>query len=874
MIHLRNLIESLESRYLLSADLAIAFSGRSPTSIPAAGHNHVTVELSNHGDAAAAGSATVQLYAADTQTVDANSILLGSAKLNLKLAAGKSIKSTISFNSPTTVNTGTHFLLAQVTPSFADSNPANNVVAASGVRFTLPYVDLTDTVAITPASAKYTVGGKGQKPLKIALTIQNAGTVVAKGPVGISLFGSTNTTLDAQDPLLQNFGIKKLNLNAGKSMKLTLSWKPTAAAQSGTFFGIVQINGNSGIKESTASNDTAITSSKFTIVNAAKPIVPKLDSALTDNIIEVVVGTPETPTFSVTVSNADATAAVALDEVDASGNFIAQVADMVDNGSRAAGDAVAGDGIYSAILPISFSAPGTRYFVAKLTDSATLASGQTPALAVNGANPPTDAQLQADTTEGIAIDQVGENVVADGGDAAQIIAAVNMALQTDSNITPGSIVIEPTCISWETADGIIQCIGTDNLLGGRGVSGNPSPTASPALNALNTPAPIAAPSVVFSGQATDSDSPGSVTVLDPKNFQFAPYDESAAIAQACTAAGFDVTLKVDQTPTTQNITLDDFTNLSGDSAVVYVTHGYDYGPNGEGLDSNVLTTVDPASNHLADLENHRLDESLYKGLESYVVTTPYFADHLGSLDGAIIYLGACNSGNNSMLADAFMDAGASGVMGYTDTVNSGFASQRGIAAFNALLGTDNNTLGDVPGINTAEYAGSRFVSFGDLKATIPRGPKLINVNLVVTYSWPQSQKDLDSKTIFAGAAAGFNLAGGTYLNWLGDTQTDGGSETTIVDLYDAWHSGFFSKTTTVGVGADWYTPSGGAGPAVINVALEDINTEKQYQVQSLTIQPGDETDGATSQQGIINVMLSGSTTDPAVVIKLVAAQPG
>jgi hypothetical protein len=164
---------------------------------------------------------------------------------------------------------------------------------------------------------------------------------------------------------------------------------------------------------------------------------------------------------------------------------------------------------------------------------------------------------------------------------------------------------------------------------------------------------------------------------------------------------------------------------------------------------------------------------------------------------------------------------------------------------------------------------NRFLSFGDLNATLPGRPLLLNVNLVVTYNWPNDEKDLDSRTEFAGGAAGFNLPGGTYLNWLGDEQGAGEEETTIVDLYDAWKAGVFSTTTTVGAGADWYTPDDGSGPATISVALEDINTEKQYQIQSLVVIPGQETDGATSQQGEIDVTLGGDPTNPTVTVKLV-----
>ena len=105
----------------------------------------------------------------------------------------------------------------------------------------------------------------------------------------------------------------------------------------------------------------------------------------------------------------------------------------------------------------------------------------------------------------------------------------------------------------------------------------------------------------------------------------------------------------------------------------------------------------------------------------------------------------------------------------------------------------------------------------------------------LTAAWPLPDADLDSRTTFLGTSAGFNLPGGTYLNWLGDSQGFGGEETTVVDLYDSWKAHLFTMTTKVGVGADWYIPDHGSGPATISVALEDIHTEKEYQIQSVVV---------------------------------------
>ena len=82
MAHVRLLIDSLEPRCLLSADLAVSYVSRIPAAIPVTGKSHITiVRWTNRGDGRqASGPATVQLYASPTQSIDPGAQLLGSVK--------------------------------------------------------------------------------------------------------------------------------------------------------------------------------------------------------------------------------------------------------------------------------------------------------------------------------------------------------------------------------------------------------------------------------------------------------------------------------------------------------------------------------------------------------------------------------------------------------------------------------------------------------------------------------------------------------------------------------------------------------------------------------------------------------------------------
>src|SRR4051812_15077806 len=71
-----SVVERLEDRRLLSADLAPAFVGDLPPTLPPAGKNQVTVRVGNVGDAKAVGAVTVRVYASTDATLDAGDVPL------------------------------------------------------------------------------------------------------------------------------------------------------------------------------------------------------------------------------------------------------------------------------------------------------------------------------------------------------------------------------------------------------------------------------------------------------------------------------------------------------------------------------------------------------------------------------------------------------------------------------------------------------------------------------------------------------------------------------------------------------------------------------------------------------------------------------
>ena len=72
--------------------------------------------------------------------------------------------------------------------------------------------------------------------------------------------------------------------------------------------------------------------------------------------------------------------------------------------------------------------------------------------------------------------------------------------------------------------------------------------------------------------------------------------------------------------------------------------------------------------HREDLQSKRLVTTSGLGTPYYCVTPAFVQAYVGDLEGAVVFLGACYSGKDDTLANAFLDKGAAAVLGYTDEV--------------------------------------------------------------------------------------------------------------------------------------------------------------------------------------------------------------
>jgi hypothetical protein len=833
--------------------LTAGFTGKIPTAIPPQGNNQISVLVGNVGDAKAAGNATVTLYASTDQVLDASDVALGSKSAKLALGSGRSVTVPVKFTSPTNVIDGSYYILASVQgdTAIADANAANNVAATPvAVTITQPFVDLSAQITKLPKSP-ISILATRQSSTTFSVVVANAGNVSAKGQLNFNFFLSTDQTLDPADPLVFT-GPKSINIGAGKSKSITISTKLSVDTPSGPLYVIAQLNSDHGVAERDTANDVTASASTITIANPAVHAGPWMLGGLKSDVNVLVTGQAGLIHFSARVSEPSSSTTVEVDEVDGNGNFIGKITDLYDNGSAAVGDQTAGDGLFHGLSSIEIDAVGSRNFVAVLTDSS-VTDQQSSALVVTAKNPPSDAQIQQDDADSEAATATAMQVLSSHGSSSAAIKAIQRAVKTNGNFVAGSILVSSHAIQWQTSDGC-QYVADVNLLQSGSTEGIGSSISNNVVSAMS------------SAVTPSEDDGGTVVGIAP--FASAMTTGGTELVQSADAllrtAGYDVTEYLNNAGT-----IDAFKNLGRYDAVVIHSHGGLLSGGGE----MILTSQHPTL--LSDVANawdlyftHRLVKGfLSDGAEYYAITPAFISAYSGSMDKTIVYAGGCDTAADNQMANAFLNQGAAAYIGFTDTVNSPFDNSQGITTFQTLLQVDHNTIGDIPGINIARDPTSPhalFVERGDLGATLPHGSLLKNNDLYINYNWPQTQRDLDSNTHFLGVSVGWHLSYSPYINWSGDDTSAGGTEVSIVNLYSAWQAAAWSASTTVTVGADWYTPAGGSGPAYITIALKNKTTGTLTHSTSFVVSPGQENAGAHTILETVGITLTGNPLNPTV----------
>jgi hypothetical protein len=123
--------------------------------------------------------------------------------------------------------------------------------------------------------------------------------------------------------------------------------------------------------------------------------------------------------------------------------------------------------------------------------------------------------------------------------------------------------------------------------------------------------------------------------------------------------------------------------------------------------------------------------------------------------------------------------------------------------------------------------------------------------LKVLYTWPASQRDLDTGTTFLGDTVGYSCGdSSTYMVWTGDDTGTGGLEQVTVLISDAASNNALPTNFDIDAKAGWYASAGGSGPASLEMYLENPMSGALYGERvSKTIAPGSQDGCATTPVG-------------------------
>jgi hypothetical protein len=267
-----SLMESLESRILLAADLAGSWVNLNtlPAIISGQALPPVTLHVQNDGDTSSPAGAIAEIYMSSDNTLDVqDDRMVGFIKLPA-LAAGASKDLILSkIKLPPGVDAGDVFLIARLDPTgkIAEGNENNNdVVSAQPVTVQQPDYDLSGSMA-PPKINLNLVQGVAAKGT-VALTLANTGdlSIPSTAKINIAFFlrpvdAVDNTGDIAAGTLLNQSGAVAANSTRVVNGKLAIS----AATPSGQYNLVAIIDTTDALAETNEANNQVVGTQVITL---------------------------------------------------------------------------------------------------------------------------------------------------------------------------------------------------------------------------------------------------------------------------------------------------------------------------------------------------------------------------------------------------------------------------------------------------------------------------------------------------------------------------------------------------------------------------------------------------------------------------------
>jgi hypothetical protein len=561
--------------------------------------------------------------------------------------------------------------------------------------------------------------------------------------------------------------------------------------------------------------------------------------------------------FTSRATSAAAPSRVQLYASDASGAQGEFLLDLFDDGDFTHRDITARDGIFNNAITVTFPTAGDKFYRANVTIGGVVTAYT---VSVKAVARPSDAAIQQSLDESEQVQAQLLALLAGGASEEAALIQIETMLNVNSAIAqPGSVERGANVVYWTSPEGIPFAAGTpaeENELGGVGSAGGDSGAAGAAA-------------ATRSGE--DAECKADSIFISPYAFQpvIGANDPGQFLVPALEARD-DFTSPVwfrNDSETSRTITVDYFRELSRYDLTVITTHGLASSRNGKTgpvLDSGQRANLETIILNLDAVMSHQISVAAGES-GTFVLQPRFFLANSGMMKGHAVVLESCFSMSSPTLSRVFRALGAEVVAGFDNEVDVVWATNRTRGMVQHLY--NDGTYGTIPLINAVspDANQARFVvDFGDPAGTFEAECDILrNTELVVAYSWPNSQKDLDTGTLFLGSAVGFRHSGSVYMNWSGDNTSTGGVERVVVDIHQSYLDSGWSGTVTITLRAGWYSPAGGAGSATVYVGLRNTETGEVRQAFSKTIAPGSQSGAATTVVGSAIIALSdGDVGDP------------
>jgi hypothetical protein len=267
--------EALEPRRLFNGALSGSFTGAMPAALLPAATNHVKMRLTNTSGGAQAGAVTVSLSVSTTPDLTTDAVIVGIALRVVRMRAGQSIILPFRFASPSSVPDGNDYLVAKIDGPASSAGAPNEsvIVAPQSVAVVRPVVNLMAQVSapFAPLHATQFAGSSG----RAQVLISNIGNAPARGPMQITVYASTDGTLDASDPAVGVAAFRSAVIRPGTFHPFPIGLHVAPGTAIGSYTLFASIHSAQTINPAGAAN--------MIIATGARPLMVTVPPVVIDN---------------------------------------------------------------------------------------------------------------------------------------------------------------------------------------------------------------------------------------------------------------------------------------------------------------------------------------------------------------------------------------------------------------------------------------------------------------------------------------------------------------------------------------------------------------------------------------------------------------